>query len=282
MMSDRLEQLVQEAKDGDRDALEALIQQIQTPIYRMAFRMLGYPEDAEDAAQEILIKVITHLADFRGESAFRSWVYRIASNHLLTTRQRAAERLGIDLELWEQLGRVEAPSHLGNAFADAEKAVLIEEVRIGCMQGLLLCLDRDHRMAVILGQVFEVTSQEGAFILETSPEAFRKRLSRGRQRIQAFMKRYCGLVNPENGCRCQDQLNRDLSTGWVDPERLRYARNVASPEAQAQVLQGLSEMNEMARINHLFRHYPALRPATAFSNLVKDMIDAGKFPLLNG
>ena len=51
MMSDQLEQLVPEAKDGDRDALEALIQQIQTPIYRMAFRMLGYPEDAEDAGK---------------------------------------------------------------------------------------------------------------------------------------------------------------------------------------------------------------------------------------
>ena len=65
-MQSNLEQLVQDANSGDREALELIIQNIQTPIYRMAFRMLGLPEDAEDAAQEILIKVITHLGDFRG------------------------------------------------------------------------------------------------------------------------------------------------------------------------------------------------------------------------
>ena len=281
-MPSGLEQLVMDAKHGDREALELLVQQIQNPLYRMAFRMLGSPEDAEDAAQEIVIRVITHLSDFRGDSTFRTWMYRIASNHLLNTRKRRAERLGIDFELWEKLGAIDAPAVDTDHFPPAEKALLVHEVRIGCMQGLLLCLDREHRMAVILGEVFEVTGPEGAFILEITPATFRKRLSRGRQRIHAFLRKHCSLVNADNECSCQKQLGRDLSTGWVDPEKLQFKSVVASPEKHEQILQGMSEMEELTRVTYLYRNYPAYQPPAAFAHLVKDLIDAGKFPLLNG
>ena len=281
-MQSNLEQLVQDAQSGDREALERIVKNIQTPIHRMAFRMLGLPQDAEDAAQEILIKVITHLGDFRGDSAFSSWVYRIASNHLINNRKRRMERLGIDYELWENLIHVNAATPGVEAFPEAEKALLIQEVRIGCMQGLLMSLDRDHRMAVILGEIFEVTSQEGAFILEISPEAFRKRLSRGRKRIQAFMRKNCTLINTKGPCRCLEQVSRDIATGWVDPEKLHFANHAGSPEEQNRVLQGLSEMEELSRITFLMQHYPALRPPAAFAHIAKDLIDTGRFSMLNG
>ena len=90
-MESTLENLVQQAKEGSREALESVVLGIQDRIYGLALRMLGYPADAEDAAQEILIKVVTRLDSFRQESAFSTWVYRIAANHLLTTRKRLAE-----------------------------------------------------------------------------------------------------------------------------------------------------------------------------------------------
>jgi len=281
-MQSNLEQLVQDANSGDREALELIVQNIQTPIYRMAFRMLGLPQDAEDAAQEILIKVITHLGDFRGDSAFFSWVYRIASNHLINTRKRRMERSGIDFELWENLIHVDVEAPGVDAFPEAEKALLIQEVRIGCMQGLLMSLDRDHRMAVILGEIFEVTSQEGAFILEISPEAFRKRLSRGRKRIEAFMRKNCTLINAKGPCRCLEQVGRDIATGWIDPEKLHFANYFGSPEEQNRVLQGLSEMEKLTRITFLLQNYPTFRPPTAFAHIVRDLIDAGRLTMLNG
>src|SRR5262245_39241635 len=73
-----LEALAERAKDGDREALESLLFEIQDDIYRLAMRMLGLRAEAEDATQEILVKVMTHLADFRGESAFKTWVWTIA------------------------------------------------------------------------------------------------------------------------------------------------------------------------------------------------------------
>src|SRR5262245_17892330 len=73
--------LINQACGGNKRALEEIINGIQGYVYRLALRMLGLPADAEDATQEILIQVITNLASFRNESAFTTWVYRIAANH---------------------------------------------------------------------------------------------------------------------------------------------------------------------------------------------------------
>ena len=86
-MGSDLERLVEAAKEGDKKALEELILKIQDKIYGLALRMLYNPSDAEDASQEILLKIITHLSTFRGESAFTTWMYRVAVNHLLTLRR---------------------------------------------------------------------------------------------------------------------------------------------------------------------------------------------------
>src|SRR5260370_13530555 len=87
-----VEALIEQANAGSQDALEVIIRQIQDRVYNLALRMLLEPADAEDATQEILIKVVTHLSEFRQESAFATWVYRIATNYLLTTRKRRAEQ----------------------------------------------------------------------------------------------------------------------------------------------------------------------------------------------
>jgi RNA polymerase sigma factor (sigma-70 family) len=90
-----MEALVDKALEGDLESLEELIAGLQDRVYGLAIRMLSHPSDAEDATQEILLKVVTNLANFQKKSSFTTWVYRIASNHLLTTRKRRAERWGI-------------------------------------------------------------------------------------------------------------------------------------------------------------------------------------------
>ena len=86
----RLDQLVEQAREGDEEALEAVVRALQDRIYNLALRMLWHPSDAEDATQEILVKVITRLRQFRHESAFTTWVYQIAKNHLFITRRHRA------------------------------------------------------------------------------------------------------------------------------------------------------------------------------------------------
>src|ERR1700731_4561484 len=84
-------ELVEKAKNGDRTALEQLVLRHQAWVYNIAVRMVFHPHDAEEVTQEVLVKVITRLGTFKGESSLRTWLYRIAANHVLNMKRRGAE-----------------------------------------------------------------------------------------------------------------------------------------------------------------------------------------------
>ena len=70
--------LIEQATAGDKQALETVVLSIQDLVFNLSLRMLGTFPDAEDASQDILLKVITHLSSFKQESSFSTWVFRIA------------------------------------------------------------------------------------------------------------------------------------------------------------------------------------------------------------
>ena len=74
--------LVGQAAEGDKNSLENLLLGVQELVFSLSLRMLGTFPDAEDATQDILLKIMTHLSSFKGESLFSTWVFRIAVNHL--------------------------------------------------------------------------------------------------------------------------------------------------------------------------------------------------------
>src|SRR6266852_3652708 len=212
----RLDQLVEQARAGDKEALEAVVRDIQNRIYNLALRMLWHPSDAEDATQEILIKVITRLSQFRQESAFTTWVYQIAKNHLFTTRRRRAETNPLTFAfIGDELEAVEAErsqaNHVLESQDEVEQGLLVQEIQLRCTLGMLLCLDREHRLAYILGEVFEVSSAQGASILTISETAYRKRVSRARARLRRCMEPTCRLVGEAQECNCVRHLAQGSS-----------------------------------------------------------------------
>lgn len=68
--------LARRAADGDQRALSELLRGLQDPMYRLALRFLGHPHDAQDACQEILVRIMTHLSSFEGRSKLTTWAYR--------------------------------------------------------------------------------------------------------------------------------------------------------------------------------------------------------------
>ena len=273
-MDSNLEQYVKQAKDGDLQALEDVVCGIQEKIYGLALRMLGHQEDAEDETQEILIKVITHLSDFREESAFSSWVYRIACNHLLTARKKRSECMGLTFDLLEESLSDGIENKEPLTYSGPERDVLLEETRLGCMQGALICLTREVRIAVILGEQYGVTSKEGAFILDITPELFRKRLSRGRKSLQNFMHKNCGLVNTNNACRCHKQAGGRLKNGLID---MTFVKKENASKGRSEALAHLKELAVIDRTVAMYRQYPAHHSPDSFTYIIKNLIDSGKF-----
>lgn len=83
---------VDQAINGSKEALGAIIENIEGPVFNLSLRMLGRIEDAEDAKQDILIKVITSLSSYKGKSLFSTWVYKIAVNHLINEKNKKEKK----------------------------------------------------------------------------------------------------------------------------------------------------------------------------------------------
>jgi RNA polymerase sigma factor (sigma-70 family) len=273
-----LEAIASRAVDGDRAALEQLVSALQRRIYNLALRMLWHPEDAEDAAQEILLKIVVHLGSFRGDSALMTWALRIAANHLLHVRRSRVESseltfaaFGDDL----QQGLSDPPAGPAD---DPEHRLLEQEVKIGCTHAMLLCLDREHRLAYILGEVFQLHHETAAQALAISPAAFRKRLSRARSRIRAFMESHCGLVTESAVCRCSRRVEPAIAAGRVDPQRLLFVTRDRS--AYASVTQHTAEMDELHDIAAIYRRHPEYDAPERVSNAIRDLLDSGRYRVL--
>ena len=278
MMEIPLETLAEQAKNGDSDALESVVLQVQDRIYGLAMRMLWHPEDAEDATQEILVKIVTHLGHFRQESSFTTWCYRIAANHLLNARKRRADLLEMTFDKLEEEisdGMAYAASHSTH---EAEQDLLAKEVMIGCVQGVMLCLDRPHRLTYLLGEIYGVNSEKGGDVLGISPESFRKRLSRARTMLRDFLVANCGLVNPANECTCAKQVPYALKTGLVKPKRLLFATHPRSCTRDCPTADKISKADESQRIALLLQD-PEYAAPHAFVKRVRAMIDSGSIQI---
>jgi RNA polymerase sigma factor (sigma-70 family) len=259
--------LVARAKGGDREAVEALVRRHQAWIYNIAVRMLYHPQDAEDATQEILIKALTRLSSFEGRSSFRTWLYRVVVNHVLNMKRGRRETAELTFSCYGH-GLDSTPDlDLSDALdVPADVRLLVDEARIGCTSGMLLCLDREQRVIYILGEIFGVTDTVGADLLAISPDTFRQRLTRARRDLHNFMNDKCGLVNPSNPCRCARKTRGFMQAGYVDPESLLFARerirqvnDVATAKAAA--LTTLDRQCGEVFQQHPFYESPDLVPA---------------------
>ena len=263
-----LEAAARAAIAGDRDALNQLITALQGDLHGLSLRMLCNREDAEDATQEILIRLVTRLAQFDFRSKLKTWAYRIAVNYILDVKKSAVERLHMT---FEQLAEDIIGGLSEVALPEAEQSLLIEEVKIGCSMGMLQCLDREHRLTYILGEVMEMQGPEAAEILEISPELFRKRLQLARAAMLRFMKSYCGLASDEAPCRCNRQVPAALQTGRISGEKCNYATAPASFEQTRTMVRQVEEARWALQVHRTNNPRPA---STDFARQLLTVLDA--------
>jgi len=261
--------LVARSRDGDRAAADALIHAIQPTIYKLAQRFLMDPADAEDATQDILLKIITRLGQFDGRSQFRTWAYAVASNHLRDLKRRPTEQSMSFDEFAEDLaeGLSESP------FKGPDATLMLEEVRIGCTLAMLQCLEREARLAYILGEILELDHQEAAEVLGSSTSAYRKRLSRARATVSAFVLGHCGLVNPNNPCRCSKRVLRAKELGRVDPERLTFSTSPNRAQQFPAVLTEIRQLKDNQRVAALFRAQQQPEVSQNFTRWLKTTLE---------
>lgn len=266
--------LLAAARGGDLGALDALLGAIQGGIFNLAVRMLGNREDARDATQEILLKVTTHLGNFRGEAAFSTWVYQVARNHLLTASTRTRESPEVSLEALGETLRSGIEFGRGTwddgASLTPEDKAAAREMAVTCTQAMLMRLDRPHRLAYILDVVFGLPSLQAAQVLQIEPAAYRQRVSRARRSLEQFSRSACGLVSADAECRCERQVHtlhllRRQGVDRVPELRLAEAERQAASAELDQVL-------AMSDIAAVLRAHPQYRAPQAMIAAIRTVV----------
>lgn len=278
------EELVRLANGGNRDALERLIRRHQAWVYNLVVRMVWRKDRAEDITQEVLIKIVTKLSTFEGRSRFRTWAYRIAANHVLNVGKSEMEQQGVTFsDLGHEMDELPNANLPDPTTVPVDLPLLVEEAKVGCTTAMLMCLDRRQRLAFILGEIFGVSDDVGAEIMEVTPDNFRQILSRSRRDLYSFMNDKCGLVKASNPCRCAKKTKAFIERGYLDPQRLQFTserttaiRQIA-PDRLAD-LQGLVERQHA----EVFRDHAWLPMQDQVAVLRRILDSEGSRPLIEG
>lgn len=242
--NEELQALVDKAAEGDKEALEMLVAGMQDLVFNLSLRMLGTFADAQDAAQDILLKMITHLSSYRGGSSFTTWVFSIAVNHLKNYKKHMFARFPLTFEFYGDDIKNADITNVPDLTQNVEQSILAEELKLSCTNVMLQCLDAENRCIFILGTMFQLDSRIAAEILDITPEAYRQRLSRVRRKVADFLKEYCGAYG-NGSCRCVKRVNYAIQNHRINPAKLDFTNAVPKEikvfKAAMEEIDGLSQ-----------------------------------------
>ncbi len=245
--------LIEKATAGDKVSLETVILSVQDLVFNLSLRMLGSFPDAEDATQDILLKIITHLSSFKGESSFSTWVFRIATNHLKNYQKHMFAKFPLSFEFYGDDIKNAKLNDIPDLTQNVEQSILAEELKLSCTNVMLQCLDTESRCIFILGTMFQVDSRIAGDILGVTPEAYRQRLSRIRGKMADFLKKYCGEYG--NGtCRCANRVNYAIKNHRISPAQLHFTSAVPM-ETVVQVKEAMEHIDDLSQEFSFCKNY---------------------------
>lgn len=275
--NEELMALVNKASAGDRKALETLVIDVQDIVFNLSLRMLGTFADAEDATQDILLKMITHLTSFRGDSSFTTWVFSIAVNHLRNYKKHMFAHYPLDFEYYGddiENGKIQDVPDLTQ---NVEKDILAEELKMSCTNVMLQCLDTESRCIFILGTMFKIDSRLAGDLLQMTPEAYRKRLSRIRKKMADFLGQYCGEYG-SGRCKCKDRVNYAIQNHRIDPSQLDYIG--ATAISLETMLDVKSAMEELDVLSQDFSFCKSYQSSERTKHLIQKLLDSKQFSII--
>lgn len=275
LTNDELLDLIQKAVAGDKPSLETVLLSVRDLVFNLSLRMLGTFPGAEDASQDILLKVMTHLSSFKGESSFSTWVFRIAINHLKDYKKHMFARFPLSFEFYGDDIQNAKAEDVPDMTQNVEKAILAEELKLSCTNVMLQCLDTESRCIFILGTMFQVDSRIAGDILGITPEAYRQRLSRVRKKMADFLTEYCGEYG-KGKCHCADRVNYAIQSRRIHPAQLYFQTAVP-----AQVMLDVKEaMEEIDGLSQEFSFCKTYQSPENLKRFIQDFLNGKSFSVV--
>lgn len=185
MISDIDEKIIQTVLTGDVNAFETLVTKYEKTVYNLALRMTGNAEDAADMTQETFLKAYRSLKNFRGESKFSVWLYRITSNVCLDFLRSKSRRAETSLTVENDEGEEEELA-VPDLSANPEDKLLSSLTREAIVRGLET-LSPEQREILLLREINGLSYDEIAKTLGIELSTVKTRIFRARKRLAAFL-----------------------------------------------------------------------------------------------
>lgn len=268
--------LIEQAVAGNKQSLETVLSSVQELVFNLSLRMLGTFPDAEDASQDILLKVMTHLSSYKGESAFSTWVFSIAANHLKDYKKHMFAKFPLSFEFYgDDINNADI-HNIPDLTQDVERSILAEELKLSCTNVMLQCLDAESRCIFILGTMFKIDSRIAGDILGITPEAYRQRLVRVRRRMADFLSEYCGEYG--NGkCRCADRVNYAIQSRRIMPGRLSFTSASLLGQTALEVKEAMEEIDDLSQTFSFCKTY---QPPESLKKFVEDFLNGASYSVV--
>ena len=185
MTRDEERDMIGRVLDGDAAAFETLVLANQRKVYTLCLRMTGNPEDAEDLAQEAFIKAYQNLENFKGESGFGAWLYRLTSNVCIDYLRREKRREKSSLTYLDEAGAMlefDVPDDRLRPDVAVERRQVQEGIRRGLDR-----LSPEHRAILILREMNGLSYEEIGVALDLSAGTVKSRIARARSALGKFL-----------------------------------------------------------------------------------------------
>ena len=179
------QELVTRAKAGDDEAFAQLMRDNEKRIYNLTLRMTGNPEDAMDLAQETFLNAWRGLKFFKGDSAFSTWVYRLASNACIDHLRRKKRRQDISAPMPADDEDDSQPDIPDERF-QPEQELERQELRRAVAQGLEQ-LSEEHRQVLVMREINGLSYQEIADVLDLEAGTVKSRIARARNSLRKIL-----------------------------------------------------------------------------------------------
>lgn len=201
---------------GETDAFERFVHHFRSKVFHYSWLMCGRPEDAEEVAQETLLKVFENFDQLREPERVRAWIFRIAKNACLMQRRRSVFAPAHELSIDE----LPPTEEISDAAGPPDSELLRAELH-NVLDRVIAELPQSYRAVVLLRDVEELSTEETAQILDLSTDVVKTRLHRGRlamrQKLDCYVHNRCLEDEPSpNPTPLSSKEREELHSVWRD------------------------------------------------------------------
>lgn len=195
-MSDSEKLLLERSKSGDIEAFERLIENYQKKVFNIALRMVGNYDDASDLAQEVFIRVYRSIKNFKEQSSFSTWIYRITTNVCLDELRKRKNKNVVSLDEDIKFDDSGIKRQVEDDKPIPEAIVERDEVR-KVVSDAINSLSDEHRTAIILRDIQGFSYDEISKITNCPEGTVKSRINRARQALKEILKTKRELLNED-------------------------------------------------------------------------------------